>query len=127
MSQLTLHRSLIPVALATAIALLALGLEGCASPPWSGMPESEISAWKGLSVEPERAQEWRRNGFGPDWAGPWLQEGFDPRTAKRWDRELFSAREAAAWRDAAFDLDDAIRHRARGLAPIGIGDTEVGP
>lgn len=104
--------------LALACALLALGAVGCASPPWRGMAEPEIAAWKQLDIDAERAQEWRRSGFSAAQAGPWIAAQFDPRTAKRWDRELFSAPQAAHWRDGKFSLDDAIEHRAKGLVPI---------
>lgn len=101
-----------------ACVLLSAGALSCASPPWRGMAEAEISAWKQLEVDADSAQEWRRSGFSAAAAAPWIVAEFDPATAKRWDRELFSAEQAASWRKAHFALDEAIRHRARGLAPI---------
>ena len=119
----THRRPLVPLVLA----LLALAMAGCASPPWLGMAESEIAAWKQMDVGADLAQEWRRAGFGPAEAAPWIEEGIDARTAKRWDRELFSADQAASWRGADFSLDEAIENRARGLAPIGGADEETAP
>lgn len=103
--------------------LLIAGAVGCASPPWRGMAEAEIAAWKQLEIDAETAQQWRRSGFSAETAAPWIEADFDAGTAKRWDHELFSAEQAASWRAAEFSLDESIRHRARGLAPIRSADS----
>lgn len=131
----SLHNALV-------LALALLG--GCATPPWDGMSQAEISAWMKEQVGPDAARayesagvsasaykawlaagiepgailDWVKFKFQPADAGAWKQSGFTAEPARAWSDKAFTPVEAAKWVKAKFSLSDAIAERAKGLKPI---------
>jgi hypothetical protein len=130
------------LAVAVSCALLAAA---CAAPPWEGMSESQIAAWRGVGVESQWARTygkaglepadvkawtgagipagkdilaWKDAGFEPAEAGDWAKNGFDLNAAVAWKKQKFSATEATTWHRAGFSVGDAADERAKGLAPV---------
>ncbi|MEE4300398.1 MAG: hypothetical protein V2J24_13230 [Pseudomonadales bacterium] len=121
-------------------------LAACSSTPtWEGMSEAEIASWQRQGVAADWAQTlsaagvdasgyeswtdagiasgeaillWLGEGFAADAAGAWNAAGFEARTARQWSEKAFTAEQAKRWMTAGFDLRDAIKQRAKGLAPI---------
>jgi hypothetical protein len=100
------------------ILLATLASVGCATPPWQGMSESEIAAWKGVGFTAEMARDWHDRDFSVKDAGVWQSQGFDAEAAKEWRAKLFPPEQAKAWRVAGMGLEEAIENREKGLTPI---------
>jgi hypothetical protein len=104
------------------VGLCALLLSSCASPPWVGMSESEIAAWKAADFGPDQARGWYDAGFSADEANAWKQKGFAMHSAVEWHKDKFTADEAASWKAAGMDTEEAIENRDQGLMPIPASD-----
>jgi len=91
----------------------------CSSTPnWEGMSEREISGWKAINYDADKAREWSSYGFLPDQAVAWSGSGFDIETAKMWKDKHFSVEEAKSWMSSGFDIEQASDHRGKGLTPV---------
>ena len=69
-------------------AVSAALLLACASPPWAGMSETDIAAWKEAGFTAEKAQAWSGKGFTPQLAGEWGQKGFGLDAAVEWKSKV---------------------------------------
>ena len=126
---LTKERVLLEFSAARMVVLLlaALAFVACASPPWHGMSESEIAAWKGSGFAAEMAQEWKGKGFSVEKAGAWNANGFSADAAMKWQAKSFTPAEAKAWRTAGMSLKESVANRDKGLMPIAAQQPEAVP
>jgi hypothetical protein len=99
-------------------ALLAFFLFGCATPPWAGMSESEIAAWKAAGFGPDQARGWYDAKFSAEDASAWKEKGFHLESAVEWHQQKFTADEAASWKAAGMNTEKAVENRDQGLMPI---------
>jgi hypothetical protein len=98
--------------------LATLMLAACASPPWAGMEEAEVTAWKQADFSAEMAATWSDGGFAADEASAWRAIGADASSAAAWKAESFTPDEAKMWRTAEINLKEAITNRSKGLMPV---------
>ncbi|NRD74898.1 hypothetical protein HQQ94_17085 [Shewanella sp. VB17] len=100
--------------------ILVLILTACASAPatWKGMSERDISAWKEIGFNADKAQTWKKSGFTPEKANNWSMAGFDVESAGLWNKQSFNADEAKNWKMGGFDLEKAVESRDKGLTPV---------
>lgn len=51
---------------------------GCATAPWEGMSETEITAWNAAGVSPQTAKQYEAAGINPDLYTVWLENEILP-------------------------------------------------
>lgn len=104
--------------------IVVLILTACASAPatWKGMSERDISAWKEIGFNAEKAQAWRGSGFTPEQSSRWSTAGFNLENAGLWSKQSFNAEEAKNWNTGGFDLENAVESRDKGLTPVKADD-----
>ncbi|MCM8538551.1 MAG: hypothetical protein NE334_21595 [Lentisphaeraceae bacterium] len=99
--------------------LTFLALFSCSTPTWDNMTEADISSWKSMNVDIEKANSLNYAGVSPAEYSEWKNHGFTQvDKITNWKKQKFSPTEAAQWVKGGFSVDQAVENRQKGLQPV---------